>query len=97
MNWSISYDINSSYTSQIYSATLSNNNNANIELYDLMLKNNYNIKLPSCWFNDVTTNKNLKTKFITFFKMGCYGNRCQRIVEKQLVVTESMYYVYIII
>ncbi|KAF0724256.1 Uncharacterized protein FWK35_00027176 [Aphis craccivora] len=63
MNWNISYDINSSYISQICSVTLSNNNNVNMELYDLMLKNNYNIKLPSCW--------------------------CQRIVEKQLVVTEK--------
>lgn len=92
MEWSVSSDINTSYTSQTSSTTLSTNFNENSELYNLLLKKSYDIKLPSCWLNDLTTNKKLKTKFISFFKMGCYGNRCQRIVEKQLVVTESMYY-----
>jgi len=94
MEWSYTSDYYTSYTTQPCSTTLLSNSymaNANLKLYDVLLKNNYNVELPSCWLNDLTTNKKLNTKFITFFKMGCYGHRCQRIVEKQLVVTESMY------
>jgi len=91
MKWSVSSDINTSYTFLTSSTTLSTDINENSELYNILLKKSYNIKYPSCWLNDLTTNKKLKTKFISFFKMRCYGNRCQRIVEKQLVVTASMY------
>lgn len=64
-------------------------NNVPPSLFNILLKDRYHVKLPHFWSNELSTSKKPKTKLITFFKLGCYGNRCQRAIEKQLVVTES--------
>lgn len=93
MEYKFCADTSIDMNAQIYSTPISNLSPINHDsgLFDLLLKNK-SMKLPHYWFNDLTTSRQSKITFLTFFKMGCYGDRCQRIVEKQLIVTESMYY-----
>lgn len=63
--------------------------NESPSLFNILLKDRYHVKLPHFWSNELSTSKKPKTKLITFFKLGFFGNRCQRAIEKQLVVTES--------
>lgn len=53
------------------------------------------MKLPLCWMKDLTTRKKLSTLNLkTLFKTVFYGEWCQRIVEKQLVIAETLYGIY---